>query len=161
MCTRQRHSDQKLFKVKRKWTEDDRLSVCCLQVNVKDTVGCGDSFAAAIALGFTRCETPEATLALANAVGAATATGRGGFCELRWLHAHLARCCRDHWDVPVFRCCHTIAAMLASTGVRAELCLCGSRAFQLAICVAGHVNSSLARWRRCKLADEPASCNWI
>lgn len=44
---------------------------------VQDTVGCGDSFAAAIVLGFTRGYSVEATLALANAVGAATATGRG------------------------------------------------------------------------------------
>lgn len=47
------------------------------QVPVVDTVGCGDSFAAAVALGFTRGQSPEATLALANAVGAATAMGRG------------------------------------------------------------------------------------
>jgi len=47
-------------------------------VPVQDTVGCGDSFAAAVALGFTRGHGPEATLALANAVGAATAMGRGG-----------------------------------------------------------------------------------
>lgn len=45
---------------------------------MQDTVGCGDSFAAAVALGFTRGHGPEATLALANAVGAATAMGRGG-----------------------------------------------------------------------------------
>lgn len=45
---------------------------------VVDTVGCGDSFAAGVALGFTRGHSPEATLALANAVGAATAMGRGG-----------------------------------------------------------------------------------
>ena len=53
-----------------------------LQVDVKDTVGCGDSFAAAVALGFTRGHSAEATLALANAVGAATATGRGAPCSL-------------------------------------------------------------------------------
>jgi hypothetical protein len=48
-----------------------------LQVDVKDTVGCGDSFAAAIVLGYTRTHDVHATLLLANAVGAATATGRG------------------------------------------------------------------------------------
>lgn len=44
---------------------------------MKDTVGCGDSFAAAIAMGFCRTHDVRATLLLANAVGAATATGRG------------------------------------------------------------------------------------
>ncbi|WIA29071.1 hypothetical protein OEZ86_011582 [Tetradesmus obliquus] len=47
------------------------------KVDVKDTVGCGDSFAAAIVLGYTRTHDVHATLLLANAVGAATATGRG------------------------------------------------------------------------------------
>eukprot|EP00890_Picochlorum_soloecismus_P002189 jgi/Picsp_1/2971/NSC_01195-R1_sugar carbohydrate kinase len=46
-------------------------------VNVKDTVGCGDSFAAAIALGCTHSKDVAATLALAGAVGAATAMGTG------------------------------------------------------------------------------------
>ena len=44
---------------------------------LQDTVGCGDSFAAAVLLGRTRGHDLAATLALANAVGAATATGRG------------------------------------------------------------------------------------
>lgn len=48
-----------------------------LKVPVVDTVGCGDSFAAAIALGYTRGQSTDATLALANAVGAATAMSRG------------------------------------------------------------------------------------
>lgn len=48
-----------------------------VQVEVADTVGCGDSFAAAIALGYIRGEPPATTLALANAVGAATATRSG------------------------------------------------------------------------------------
>jgi sugar/nucleoside kinase (ribokinase family) len=48
-----------------------------MQVKVKDTVGCGDSFAAAIVLGYINGCCEEATLTLANAVGAATATGRG------------------------------------------------------------------------------------
>ena len=51
------------------------------KVEVEDTVGCGDSFAAAIALGFGLCKQGEAdiesTLALAGAVGAATAMGVG------------------------------------------------------------------------------------
>jgi sugar/nucleoside kinase (ribokinase family) len=46
-------------------------------VDVKDTVGCGDSFAAAIALGCTHTKDVVATLALAGAVGAATAMGTG------------------------------------------------------------------------------------
>lgn len=53
------------------------LLCCCCQVDVQDTVGCGDSFAAAIAMGFCRTHDVRATLLLANAVGAATATGRG------------------------------------------------------------------------------------
>lgn len=51
------------------------------KVEVEDTVGCGDSFAAAIALGFGLCKEGkadiESTLALAGAVGAATAMGEG------------------------------------------------------------------------------------
>lgn len=46
-------------------------------VPVEDTVGCGDSFAAAIALGFTQGRDIPSTLALAGAVGAATAMGMG------------------------------------------------------------------------------------
>lgn len=48
-----------------------------LNVPVQDTVGCGDSFAAAIVLGFIQGQSAETTLALANAVGAATAMSRG------------------------------------------------------------------------------------
>ncbi len=44
---------------------------------VGDTVGCGDSFAAAIVLGYIRGYDIPATMALANAVGAATAMGTG------------------------------------------------------------------------------------
>lgn len=50
---------------------------CVVQVNVQDTVGCGDSFAAAITMGYCRTQDVRATLLLANAVGAATAMGRG------------------------------------------------------------------------------------
>jgi sugar/nucleoside kinase (ribokinase family) len=46
-------------------------------VNVRDTVGCGDSFAAAIALGYIKGKDIRSTLALAGAVGAATAMGTG------------------------------------------------------------------------------------
>lgn len=48
-----------------------------VQVDVQDTVGCGDSFAAAIVLGYTRGHRIPPLLALANAVGAATAMGSG------------------------------------------------------------------------------------
>ncbi|XP_008806246.2 probable fructokinase-1 [Phoenix dactylifera] len=47
------------------------------KVNVVDTVGCGDSFTAAIAFGFLHDLPAVNSLALANAVGAATATGCG------------------------------------------------------------------------------------
>ena len=46
-------------------------------MEVQDTVGCGDSFASAIVLGYINKHSIPSTLALANAVGAATATGRG------------------------------------------------------------------------------------
>mmetsp|Transcript_17088 Transcript_17088/g.43383 ORF Transcript_17088/g.43383 Transcript_17088/m.43383 type:complete len:456 (+) Transcript_17088:91-1458(+) len=46
-------------------------------VDVEDTVGCGDSFAAAIVLGYVYQHDVSAILKLANAVGAATATQRG------------------------------------------------------------------------------------
>lgn len=49
-----------------------------LKVDVRDTVGCGDSFAAAVALGFSRQHNIPAVMALASAVGAATAMGTGG-----------------------------------------------------------------------------------
>ncbi|GJN30374.1 hypothetical protein PR202_gb18673 [Eleusine coracana subsp. coracana] len=47
------------------------------KINVVDTVGCGDSFTAAIAFGFLHDLPVVSTLTLANAVGAATATGCG------------------------------------------------------------------------------------
>ncbi|XP_052169926.1 fructokinase-1 isoform X2 [Diospyros lotus] len=55
-------------------------SVSCapaFKVNVVDTVGCGDSFVAAIAFGFLHNLPMIYTLTLANAVGAATAMGCG------------------------------------------------------------------------------------
>ncbi|CAI9107686.1 OLC1v1007100C1 [Oldenlandia corymbosa var. corymbosa] len=47
------------------------------KVNVIDTVGCGDSYVAAIAFGFLHKMPLVHTLAMANAVGAATAMGCG------------------------------------------------------------------------------------
>lgn len=47
------------------------------QVDVRDTVGCGDSFAAAVVLGFLADHSVPTVMALANAVGAATAMGFG------------------------------------------------------------------------------------
>lgn len=47
------------------------------QVKVIDTVGCGDSFVAAIAFGFIHNMPLLQTLTIANAVGAATAMGCG------------------------------------------------------------------------------------
>mmetsp|Transcript_24780 Transcript_24780/g.69021 ORF Transcript_24780/g.69021 Transcript_24780/m.69021 type:complete len:112 (+) Transcript_24780:328-663(+) len=46
-------------------------------VQVADTVGCGDSFAAAVVLGYVNHLDIGLTLRLANAVGAATATRKG------------------------------------------------------------------------------------
>lgn len=51
--------------------------VPAFKVDVVDTVGCGDSFTAAVAFGFLHDSPPINTLALANAVGAATAMGCG------------------------------------------------------------------------------------
>ncbi|KAG6662674.1 hypothetical protein CIPAW_03G259200 [Carya illinoinensis] len=55
-------------------------SISCapaFKVNVIDTVGCGDSFVAAIAFGFIHNVPMVSSLAIANAVGAATAMGCG------------------------------------------------------------------------------------
>ncbi|XVE77880.1 hypothetical protein DITRI_Ditri13aG0099100 [Diplodiscus trichospermus] len=55
-------------------------SITCapaFKVKVVDTVGCGDSFVAAIAFGFIHNTPLITTLAFANAVGAATAMGCG------------------------------------------------------------------------------------
>lgn len=55
-------------------------SISCapaFKVDVTDTVGCGDSFVAAIAFGFIHDLPLVHTLTMANAVGAATATGCG------------------------------------------------------------------------------------
>lgn len=46
-------------------------------MNVVDTVGCGDSFVAAIAFGYIHNMQMVSTLAFGNAVGAATAMGCG------------------------------------------------------------------------------------
>ncbi|MQL98922.1 hypothetical protein Taro_031639 [Colocasia esculenta] len=57
-----------------------KSSISCapaFKVSVLDTVGCGDSFTAAIAFGYLQNMPKVNTLALANAVGAATATGCG------------------------------------------------------------------------------------
>lgn len=57
-----------------------RSSVTCapsFQVKVADTVGCGDSFVAAVAFGFIHDIPLISTLAISNAVGAATAMGSG------------------------------------------------------------------------------------
>ncbi|KAK2970170.1 hypothetical protein RJ640_019638 [Escallonia rubra] len=57
-----------------------KSSISCVpafKVNVIDTVGCGDSFVAAIAFGYIHNIPLVNTLALANGVGAATAMGCG------------------------------------------------------------------------------------
>jgi len=46
-------------------------------ITARDTVGCGDSFAAAVALARSAGVGPQVTLAIANAVGAATALAPG------------------------------------------------------------------------------------
>lgn len=57
-----------------------KSSISCapaFKVNVTDTVGCGDSFVAAVAFGFIHNMPTVNTLTIANAVGAATAMGCG------------------------------------------------------------------------------------
>ncbi|XP_022155839.1 fructokinase-1 [Momordica charantia] len=57
-----------------------RTSISCapaFKVNVVDTVGCGDSFVAAIAYGYIHNLPTVDALTIANAVGAATAMGCG------------------------------------------------------------------------------------
>eukprot|EP00850_Spirogloea_muscicola_P006226 SM000029S10521 [mRNA] locus=s29:590887:593262:+ [translate_table: standard] len=58
-------------------TREDIYAIPGFKVDVVDTVGCGDSFGAAIVLGYAGGNDPCATIALANAVGAATAMGSG------------------------------------------------------------------------------------
>jgi sugar/nucleoside kinase (ribokinase family) len=58
-------------------TRAGAASLPAIRVSAMDTVGCGDSFAAAVALGRRARAGLAPTLALANAVGAATAMGRG------------------------------------------------------------------------------------
>ncbi|KAL5712241.1 hypothetical protein ACHQM5_014432 [Ranunculus cassubicifolius] len=58
-------------------TESSISGAPAFKVNVIDTVGCGDSFVAAIAFGYLHNMPSVNTLTLANAVGAATATGCG------------------------------------------------------------------------------------
>lgn len=53
------------------------VRVEAIKVDVSDTVGCGDSFAAAIVLGYIHRYDLQSVMVLANAVGAATAMGRG------------------------------------------------------------------------------------
>ncbi|ONK78710.1 uncharacterized protein A4U43_C02F21630 [Asparagus officinalis] len=57
-----------------------KSSISCapsFNVDVVDTVGCGDSYTAAIALGYLHNMSGICTLTLANAVGAATAASMG------------------------------------------------------------------------------------
>eukprot|EP00798_Chlamydomonas_sp_ICE-L_P002335 gene2335-8630_t len=57
--------------------EDKTYRSTGFKVEVEDTVGCGDSFASAIVLGYNNKYSIPHTLALANAVGASTAMKRG------------------------------------------------------------------------------------
>lgn len=66
-------------------------------VPVEDTVGCGDSFAAAIALGFAKGTDIRSMLALAGAVGAATAMGRGAGRNVATV-ARVEQILLDHLD---------------------------------------------------------------
>ncbi|CAI5471428.1 unnamed protein product [Closterium sp. Yama58-4] len=95
----QRRQQQQRLREEQQWEEEERpqwvavkkgpngcvlataaqgvFSLPGFKVDVADTVGCGDSFAAAVAMGLLSDEGPSTTLALANAVGAATAMGSG------------------------------------------------------------------------------------
>mmetsp|Transcript_13385 Transcript_13385/g.25697 ORF Transcript_13385/g.25697 Transcript_13385/m.25697 type:complete len:449 (-) Transcript_13385:663-2009(-) len=58
-------------------TRETVLHHPAMKITVEDTVGCGDSMAAAMVLGYINGYEMMPTLALANAVGGATATRRG------------------------------------------------------------------------------------
>ena len=58
-------------------TRSGRVALPAVTVEALDTVGCGDSFAAAVVLGRGRGASLSVTLGLANGVGAATAMARG------------------------------------------------------------------------------------
>ena len=55
-----------------------------MQVEAVDCIGCGDSMAAAIVLGFIRQASPAATLTLANAgkLACAYLQGRNAVCDI-------------------------------------------------------------------------------
>ena len=85
-----------------------------LQVAVQDTVGCGDSFAAGIVLGYIQKQPLEPVLALSNAVGAATATSMGAgrnvasATTVRGLLSRQASSSGSNgapWLLPPFLCC--------------------------------------------------------
>ena len=69
------------------------------QVDVADTVGCGDSFTAAAALGWLAAAELRTLLTLCNAVGAATATSVGAGRQVQVL-SQLHGICRLllHWS---------------------------------------------------------------
>lgn len=75
----QAHNVQICFCLKTFVAKDPKIlfGVMSEQVDVTDTVGCGDSFVAAVAFGFIHNLPLVHTLTVANAVGAATATGCG------------------------------------------------------------------------------------
>lgn len=85
-----------------------------MQVDVADTVGCGDSFAAAVVLGYIQNQPLETVLALANAVGAATATSCGAgrnvasMQVVRQLMLHRAQSLPGAVRVPSKRLCLSI-----------------------------------------------------
>ncbi|XP_072971085.1 probable fructokinase-4 [Typha angustifolia] len=77
----------------------DKSIISCapaFKVNVVDTVGCGDSFTAAIAFGYLHNMPAVNTLVLANAVGAATATGCGAGRNVAHLEKVLELLKRSH-----------------------------------------------------------------
>ena len=79
-----------------------------MQVDVADTVGCGDSFAAAVLMGFTRRHSIPATLALANAVGGATAMGKGAGASAGRSFLSVCGCMSIH-QLQLVACCPDIS----------------------------------------------------
>lgn len=80
------------------------ISLRGCSVNVCDTVGCGDSLAAALVLGRLRGLDLGPCLRLANAVGAATAMGK---CFRAWLASRACCCASSRRAGPAMlaRCC--------------------------------------------------------
>lgn len=84
------------------------------KVKIVDSVGCGDSFAAAIVMGYTQGWKPSVALALANAVGACTATKEGAgqnVASRQHVEELLKDCCLSPVDTYSQACAEALAKL--------------------------------------------------